>query len=458
MYAQTLALTLLSLPALALPLGAQSPTPPTSAPTLDELLAQFHRYTRTPLWPSFRPDSIPLAIFDGTVTWLVRHPEPPTPFRQHTPGGAWQAPGRHEAVRANSHAAIGDVLSATLIVDPDGGHSARQLAGTLIHETFHVYQARRHRDWFANEIQFFSYPWDDPDFIALRRLEGEALRRALAAGPSGEGTCWVREALRLREARYAEASAAGAEYERHVELAEGLATYVERMATGRGTEEIMPEAPFAPDAVRDRAYASGSVLALLLDRYSSSWKRELEESTKPLDELLATALPPPDGEGCEAILAPRRAADLARATERARSDVRARLAAREAARAEYLALSGWRLEIVSHAGPLWPAGFDPLNMQGLGGGEVLHSRWLKVGNASGEVEVLDRAALTVGAGEHPLFDGIGRMVVSGLAEEPAIEPVNGVIRVRGEGVRGELGDARVERSPGRIVIHLGEAG
>ena len=424
--------------------------PRAQAVSAEDVLAEFDRLTEVSLWPGFEPRSIPLAIYDGSVTWLIRHPDPPASFRRRDlESDLWFVMGQHEAVRANSHATIGDTLAATLIIDAAAGHAARELAGILIHEAFHVYQAGAHRDWFANELELLSYPWEVPELIALRRLEGESLRLALSTSRTGEATCWARRALRFRRSRYAGMPAASAEYEWRLELAEGLATYVEGQAVGSPDEGIMDGQPFAADAVRQRAYASGNALAALLDVYAPGWKLGLERATGPLDQLLAAALPEPDDGSCGFSQA-----EMQRAEALAASDVAAALADRAAARSKYMSKPGWRLDVVSHGSPLWPSGFDPLNMQVLGGREVLHSRWLELSNSSGVLEVLDRAALTVGAGEHPLFEGVERMILTGLPVEPGFEQEDERLIIRGRGITAELTGARVEKSDRLIVIHL----
>jgi hypothetical protein len=87
-------------------------------------------------------------------------------------------------------------------------------------------------------------------------------------------------------------------------------------------------------------------------------------------------------------------------------------------------------------------------------GEVLHARFVKLGNDSAAVEVLGRASLTVAAGAHPLFHGLRCLVVSGLAAEPAVSEAEGRAEVRGEGV--------TARAPGTVrregtTLYLGPA-
>ncbi len=77
------------------------------------------------LWPRFEPMAIPLAIYDGELTYLFRHPTPPEGFvavGQANPSVfAWK--GRHPAVTANASADIGETTTASLCGHKDSTHS-----------------------------------------------------------------------------------------------------------------------------------------------------------------------------------------------------------------------------------------------------------------------------------------------------------------------------------------------
>jgi len=57
--------------------------------------------------------------------------------------------------------------------------SVDELASLLVHETFHVLQGRHYPDWGGNEMDLFTYPVDNAELLAERRLESIALVRAL---------------------------------------------------------------------------------------------------------------------------------------------------------------------------------------------------------------------------------------------------------------------------------------
>ncbi|HTE05692.1 MAG TPA: hypothetical protein VK824_05800, partial [Planctomycetota bacterium] len=394
-------------------------------------------------WPHFQPLEIPLAVYDGERTLLFRHPAPPEGFaRVGDDGGGAASPGafaftgRHPAVTSNTSADLGGTVTATLRADGQlDGKSATDLAAVALHESFHVFQRQHHAGWAGNEGDLFLYPVDDARLLALRRLESSALRRALAAGEAARAAGWARLALGFRRERFAAMEPAFPAYERLSELNEGLATYVQTLAAGATTVDI-PEGDFPPVKVRDRIYAVGPALAFLLDRFSPGWQAALQaDDSQSLDGMLEAALGrapadgTPDGES-EAL--PSFAADEIAAIERtAAQDVAAVNVARTARRKEFDGKAGWRVVVQAAAdAPLWPQGFDPLNVERVDGG-VVHARFLELGNDSGRLQMLDEQAVdldafTEGVGPHPIFNGIRRVTVAGLAK-PVLDSKDGEV-------------------------------
>ncbi|HEV2130590.1 MAG TPA: hypothetical protein VGR27_05785 [Longimicrobiaceae bacterium] len=416
------------------------------------VVAEADRLAARDLWPGFDPRTIPVAIYNGEHTLLFRHPAPPEGF-EPVPGreGVWAFAGRHPSVIANSSVELGGVRTATLL-PPTAAVPVRPRAALLIHEAFHVFQRERHPAWSANEVELFTYPVDNTDLLALRRLETEALRRALASSTTDQAGCWTRTALDLRRQRFAALSAGSVAYERHTELNEGLATYVAWRATGEPDSPLLPAEEFAPEAVRQRAYQTGVALARLLDQFSPTWRTALEQNdSTPLDVLLSTALATRASSAPACGLTPTERDRIHSAAAESVNTLRSR---RTEQRRAFLEQPGWRLVIAAPGAPLFPRGFDPLNVQVVTMREVLHTRFLKLGNETGEIEVLGRAALTEAAGEHPLFNGVRSLTVTGLANDPVITEANGVVTVKADGVAAELHGATVERSGQTVTVRL----
>lgn len=403
------------------------------------------------LWPGFDPLTIPLAVFDGERTFLFRHPAPPEGFKP-VPGaapGTCSSPGRSEAVTANSNSTIGGIPTATLLLSgPQAGDSAARSAAVAIHEAFHVFQRAHHPAWTANEADLFTYPVERVDLLVFRRLETEALRRALVAKDDAGAACWARRALAMRGKRFQRMDAAFRSWERGTELNEGLATYVEARAAGRLGFEF-PSGGFAPSEVRRRAYSTGLALASLLDRFAPGWPAALEaDDGRTIDGALEAALGP--GEPCEF-------GDdvLTAAAEQARTDVAALEAERTRRLAAFEGKPGWRV-VVEAGGEwlLWPQGFDPMNVERLTTSRVLHTRFLRLGSLTGRIEVMNTEAVTEGVGSNPLLQGVRRVVVTGLAE-PVVTDEDGIVRLRAPGLTAGFKGGRITRSGQTVVVNLG---
>jgi hypothetical protein len=248
-----------------------------------------------------------------------------------------------------------------------------------------------------------------------------------------------------------------ARYERASELNEGLATYVQLRALGRTTVEI-PEAEWPATGVRDRFYAVGPALAFLLDRFRPGWREELErDDSRTLDVMLGEAVMG-SGEGGEGrgTCAPGNA-EVAEIERQALRDAAAVVSARGERRRAFDARPGWRVTVEAAEGkPLWPQGFDPLNVEVVVGG-VLHTRFLRLGNDAGNVQGVDGEAdleaFTEAAGAHPLFNGV-RRVVFVLPSRPASVREDGGVTVNGPGFRAEFSGAAAEEVEGGLLIRL----
>jgi hypothetical protein len=414
------------------------------------------------LWPNFDPRRVPLEIYNGHTTLLFHHPAPPPEFISlSSRQGVWAFPGRHETVTANAPVKLNNVLTAAVMLKPDGKQTLRERAALVVHELFHVFQRERHPKWVGDELELFVYPFEDAELLALRRLETEALRRASAARKLPAARCWARLALATRRERFARLRAGAVTYERATELNEGLARYMEARAAATHTANL-PADEYPVADVRTRAYATGHALALLLERFAPAWTTRLEAGENlSLDELLAAALsqnPTTPNNAAPALssacVLPQSFVESAHS--RAKIDVAGLLARRTTMRRDFDAQAGWKIIVRADAGaPLWPQGFDPLNVLRLGQREVLHTRYLKLGNEAGAIEIFDRRSLTEGAGAaHPLFNGVRQLTLAGIADEPAIEESQGKTTFTAANIKGEFRGARLERAGQTLSIIL----
>ncbi len=396
------------------------------------LVDEFDRIAAQPLWPGFDARKTPLELYDGTNTYLFRHPAPPpefAPVEGHP--GFMVFRGRHAAMRADTAAEVGGVMTATL----EGADIT--LAPVLVHECFHVFQAREHPSWTGNEATLFTYPIDDVRALALARLELEAMSRALAAP---QPACWAARALTLRRERFARLPKDAVAYERGTELHEGLAQYVEGMAGGRKEVRFRP---FAASEVRARSYVSGEALARLLDRLTPDWKSKIANS---LDDLLPAA----DSTACDFTPAERQSAEAL-----AGADVGKLARERTELKQAFDAQPGWRLTVEAATGkPLLVGGFDPMNVTRLSEHLILHKRMLKLQNDSGSLEILNHGSITEGAGTHPLFDGARRWTTAGLATKPEVRQDGTRVTVTTPVLNLAFSSAQVEWQGESLTIRL----
>jgi hypothetical protein len=241
-------------------------------------------------------------------------------------------------------------------------------------------------------------------------------------------------------------------YERGSELYEGTARYIQNRATGDAPVALSEGQTFAADEVRARVYAVGAAFATLLDALAPDWKASLErgESTS-LDELLRDVLVDLEAPNCEFTAGERTAARI-----RAEADVAELLEERQALRREFMSAAGPRLVIeAADDALLWPERFDPSNLRRLSSTEVLHTRWLVIGNGGSRLELLDHSALSEGVGPHPLFNGVRRLTVTGLAGEPAVREADGAVVIEAPGFEGSFQGAELERAGATLIVRLG---
>jgi hypothetical protein len=405
------------------------------------------------LWPGFDPRQIPMLIYDGERTWLFHVSQPWTGFT------AWPDdpnifvhPGLHSAVRANTATKVDEMWAAVLMLPTLDMESVTHVAAALIHEAFHVFQLVHHPGWTANEVELFKYPVLDQTMLACRYAEDESLDRAAKAKNAEASLAWARAAVELRARRAERMPEESLRYERDLEVLEGLAHYVQIRAAGSPDAILRrPDHGFAPEQVRARSYWTGVQWAAILDRLDSGWQDRLgRDDQLRLDQLAdqltseksipAMQFEPEEWSRFETL-----------ATER----VTELQATRDRRRSEFWAAPGLQLEIHASAEhPLRPQGFDPMNITLLADREVLHHRYLKLGNASGSIELLNRAGLTIGAGEHPLFSGVRQLIVTGLDSPGEIEQSGSRVRLEIDGLKLEFDPATLEQDAERLILRI----
>ncbi len=423
-----------------------------AAGTLEEMLDAYDDLAARSSWPGFDAREIPLALFDDERTYLYRHPTPPGEFRRlRGVDDVLVLDSVHPAMRANTSVEFAGALTATVHITPELTETPDRLAKLAVHEAFHVFQTERHPEWTANEVDLFVYPVQRVSLLQQRRLETGALRRALTAPDSVRTVCWSKAFLRIRDDRFGRLPPEAVAYERGTELREGLARYVESTAAGEPLPNL-PSDGFAPEDVRQRSYATGHALGRLLDVLDRDWKQGLAQGEiESLDGAIRAATAALDVRRCGPS-----PDEVRRARAVARSDAADLARRNETARTRFEEAAGWRIVVeAAAASPLFPGGFDPLNVRTLDGTHVLHGRWLQLSNDSVTIEVLDRPSLTTGVGPHPLFNGVRRLTVTGLRSEPTVAEGEDMLTITAEGVDVTARGAVLVREERVLRLELG---
>ena len=407
------------------------------------------------VWPGFNPAEWPIALYDGTQTYLLRHPSPPPEFVP-MPGqpAVLVMPGRHPAVVGNSTRQIGGVRTATVIAKP--GQSIESAMLACVEEVFHVFWLDRHTSFRPNELARYAYPVKDVRNLRRLLAEGEALARALESPSLSQAAGWVAAAFQIRGERSRLLSDDDRAFETGLEMMEGTANYVARVAAGEAAESTVTRLRTAwhPEQIRWRFYDTGAAICLLLDRLQPDWKASIErERERTTAELLEAAIARRHAQPTTFA-----ASTWQRIEEFAASGIATLAARQREARQDLLGRSGPRIvvEIAGEAEPLRVARFDPINLLVLDGGEVVHPNYITFTSANGTIELTNpdfaqasfagTVALTRAAGRHPLGDGIRILTVVGVKSTPRVDRRDGRLIVEADGVRISLenADARTE--------------
>ncbi len=421
-----------------------------SQPTVFDVNKEFERMSAKSLWPGFKATNYPLAIFDGKNTYLFRHPSPPKEFKEMDDRrGVYVAEGR-QGVYSNTHAQIGGKLTATAIIGSGQRSSLAQLGALMIHEAFHCHQQDHLQTWKSNEVFLLTYPFENTENLALRRLETAALVRALTTKDDAGFRKAVKEAQSLRERRYKLLGENDAKYERSVEIVEGTAQYVEYRAMGNEFKPV-PEGEWPPNEIRQRCYFSGQAWAMILDRLSKTWKDEMIEREELRLDTLAVQKLKANSEATPAF------DSLAydRELNDAKVDVADYLEFVKGQFGYFKENPDWR--VVVEADPKKPMncqGFDPWNYF-RDGKQVLHIRYFKAGEGENTLESINHRALSTASGGHPLFAGLSRIEVCDLKTEPKVTQEGSTVAIETDGFKAKFVGATMARDGKVISIKLG---
>jgi hypothetical protein len=176
---------------------------------------------------------------------------------------------------------------------PELPHSRMRL---LMHECFHRIQD----DLGLPATNPNNAHLDDKDGRTWMRLEMRALAEALSNADEAR-TRAIRDALAFRKRRAELCGPISADFERQLEMNEGLCEYTGIVLSGFGKPSLDARAAMRLEQEqasatfsRSFAYATGPAYGLLLDGFGVAWRKGLNPATS-LPDLLARSLPKSPG-------------------------------------------------------------------------------------------------------------------------------------------------------------------
>lgn len=420
---------------------------------INALLEQEKLLSERIQWPGFDPSAIPAMIYLDGNTYLVNHPVPPAEFKKNTEANnIYIYQGKHDLLKANTCIDVTGINTACIDADMKQMEAPAYAAAVLIHEKFHCYQKSQHPDWWegADELAvFMEYPVDNPKLLKLVFLEMEALQNAQSTQKADERYKWMKKAVDLRTAKYTLMPESCIKYERWMEIIEGTAAYVQGKASNITSSGEQSENILQADNIRMRTYYTGSLICNLLDKTDISWKEKIDPKKGVfLDKLLEKTIP--DGvqpNSFDPIFE-------SKIKPKAQKSVNDYLMRKLEVMDGFLKKPGFKIVIDFGARPLWPAGFDPMNMEKISRIELLHKRWIKLAGDRAEVEILGIESMTEGKNNHPLYSGVKQIVIPGLKTKPEIIQQGGKISIKTENITANIEQAEIETRENITFIRL----
>ena len=276
--------------------------------TLQLLLRSYAEMTRVtraiPIWPGFRPDTIPVAFVvplrgQFLVGWRG---ELPAGFEPGPAAGSgWRRFDARTAASTNV-----DIAGRSVAQVSAQRLDLNALAGVAAHEAFHVFalQSEKKSSRFGERENAFlvaSYPVLDSENEALMALEGRLLARALTATRIEDARSSAREFVAVRAWRHRLLGPDLANFEDQAEINEGPAEYalvttmnvLAKRAYNAASPELLKELQeITADPVRSfrlRYYKLGPAQLLLLDKLNPDWRRVFLSEKATFADLIAQA-------------------------------------------------------------------------------------------------------------------------------------------------------------------------
>jgi hypothetical protein len=418
-----------------------------------QVMSEHSGIAEESLWPGFYIKKIPVAVYDSINTWLF--------FSDYAPDGFEPAKGDSEVyifkgqyplVRGNSIARFGETWTATSILSnysrrTNERYTPKDMAGIIVHEQFHIFQRTRHQGWRQNDGVLLFYPRETEEALFLRRIEKEAFKRAVMSEPKEESAGWAMAALEYRKERLNRLPVQYGNYEKDLQLTEGLSDYIERIA--RGVDPLNASNMtngIAPAGVRDLGYWEGRWIAMILDRLSPDWKNHLENNdTLYLEEILESELQDlPCGKPAFTDI------EIGQIKDEADKDFNLWQIKKAEEIDSYKKLPGYRIEINSMSDPLNIRIFEPLEIEILPERAVFHRMIFSAANQKGSIRIFNHPCITGFDESYRLVN----LIIYGLPGLPVANPEEKKLTFRYEGTTLELNYAELRQDDSGFFLTL----
>ncbi len=272
-----------------------------AGPYVTLLLNADQSNQRAPIWPGYSVFGQPILIYEaGIRSFLLAHPNPPAGYSAvfSSPQTVFEKQGPISDLNFpfQYHRTVNNVDTFAYRYEP--GEKPDRAVRTIIHERFHVYQAKG----FANLTYNRRTSEPDAEDLALAALEQKTLKSALKAGDPADSSRFVRQFLAVRAERYSR-QPDSRDQEIDEERLEGMAEYLEDNLMNR--PEVAPKPggvitkitarldvfPTIDDMGKGRYYATGAAQGLLLDLGGSSDWKERVSAGASLRDMVALSYP-----------------------------------------------------------------------------------------------------------------------------------------------------------------------
>ncbi|MFC2093397.1 hypothetical protein ACFLSV_05805, partial [Bacteroidota bacterium] len=383
------------------------------------VIEEVNKLSSVSLWPGFKINEIPVAIYDSLNTYLLfstSMPEGFAPMKLNPEVLLFK--GQHPFVRGNSIVRFGETWTATSVLSnysrrTNELYTVRDMAGIIVHEQFHVFQRINHPHWRQNDGVLLFYPVETEEAFFLRRIEKEAFRRAVTSENMEEKAGWVKTAFHYREQRMSQLGFQFSIYEKELQRTEGLSEYIEKIARNLDSFNALNITNgIAPAGVRDLGYIEGRWIAMILDKFEPGWKFILEQNDSLyLEDILKDII---SKSPYSEILFNEEEIDKVR--DSIKEELNNWLSNKKEDIKKYKESPGYCIEIKSSSNPFNIRIFDPLEIEILDDGGVYHRVIFSATNNSGSLRIQNHPCISYFDNSHRLT----KLVIFGLKEAPVI--------------------------------------